>query len=165
MFKPHIFSGAVVIFFMVSCYFFLNAYTGFRTTRDNLNVLRGQEQFYKNRIAELNKKNKIIDTAETFVRQVENMGLTKDRWDSFSVNLSNEPSTFFQCQKIIEQTANSKYYYFKPEFLHIKIPPDKNEKDTVSSLISAPTSETADAMEGLDSDVIVTLKGFFLIRK
>ncbi|MCP3876754.1 MAG: hypothetical protein GY699_26895 [Desulfobacteraceae bacterium] len=126
------------------------------TATENLNILKRQERFYRSRIQELNKKNRIIESADKFVNQVKIMGLTTDKWDQFSVNLIDEPSSFAQCQKIIEQTANSKYYYFKPEVLHIKVSQDATKL--------ADDSKNADS-DGTLSDLIINLNGLFFIRK
>jgi len=154
----------MAIIFIVSCHLFLNAYTGHYIAMENLKALKVQERFFKLRISELTHKNIIIETADMFVKKVESIGLTKDKWDNFSVNLSEAPLTFEQFKKIIDQTANSDYYYFKPEFVHLNLLDAKTGQASLIAL-SQSGSEDADPSSLKDKNLIVSLTGSFLIRK
>lgn len=164
MLKPHIISTITVIIFAVSGYCFLNAYTDYQTAKKNIHILKQQEQFFKFQISELTKKNRVITDADQFVKKATQTGLIKERWDHFSVNLTDAEISFPEFKEILSQTANSKYYYFKPEKLEIKRSGNANE--TSGSTFASPESPgiNADSSEG-DSDLKVTLKGLFLVRK
>jgi len=95
-------------------------------------------------------------------------GLTQDRWDSFKINLSEEKFTFDRFKKILEQTANSDLYYFKPEFLQVNLVTDKmkNTDPVKQSVVTAAAQRSGsdNLMLPDPSDVIITLNGSFFVR-
>ena len=127
--------------------------------------MTGQQTFLRTRIAQLNKKNRIIDSADSFVQQAKRFGLTKNRWDRFQVNLSDEALTFEQFQTIIEQTANSAYYYFTPETLQARVIKKNSGVKPGDQALQPTYVEKNTDLKGLEAfDLIVTLNGSFLIR-
>lgn len=164
MLKPHIISTITVIIFAVSGYCFLNAYTDYRTAKKNIHILKQQEQFFKFQISELTKKNRVITDADQFVKKAKQTGLVKERWDHFSVNLTDAPISFPEFKEILSQTANSKYYYFTPEKLEIKRSGSSNGIPNTTFISQESPGTNADSHSG-ESDLKVTLKGLFLVRK
>ncbi len=133
----------------------------------------------------MEQKKKIIKDLNRFTTEIDNLGLTKDRWDNLAVNIKNKFLNFPELEKIISLTDNSDLYYFKPSFLHIKTnragmsidnPASKKifiqSKATDSLNSDIQKIHEADLPESKKfnnsqhhGDVTVSLIGSFLIRK
>jgi len=150
-------------------------------------VLRSRRHFVINRIKDIERKKKILKGLNGFIADVKTSGLTKDKWDRFPVTIKDRFLSFPELGRTLALTDNSDLYYFKPSFLHIRI----NNSDVmsghkvVSHTSSAPVQIPSDGLntdvrqvykaddthtlknpEGSKrGDMIMTLKGFFLIRK
>jgi len=101
--------------FLVSGHFFITAYAGYKTNLEKTTLLKGQERFAKTQIKEFERKKKVLENINNFIDRAEQKGLTKNRWDTFFVNLENESYSFQTLQTILAQTSNNSQYYFEPD--------------------------------------------------
>lgn len=149
----------VAVLFLGSGYVFLNVYTDYSVSNEKLNALKKQERFFRKRIDELNRQNKAVKRLEDFVALAKNIGVTQDRWDDFSVNLSNESMTFRAFEVMLDQTHNSAQYYFLPVHLDLRLA-NVNQSDS-----SPPAPEKPGTPQpGGGGDLVINLRGAYLIR-
>lgn len=159
MLKPHIITGLLAVFFVIAGCLLVHAYTRYSIGTEKLALLKGQEHFLSSRIAELNRKNKILVQMDQFVKTAEQLGLYKENWNRFTVGLTREPLMFSEFMEIIDQTAHCPHYYFRPERLNVRqMDESDREKPPDNDLRDADSKNTAQA------DLVVDLQGYFLIR-
>jgi uncharacterized membrane protein (DUF106 family) len=87
MFKPHIISALVAIFFMTSAYFFLTAYNRYMLDQEKLKVLTRQVRLLKQRQREMDRKKRILTEVDKFINRARSLGLERDRWAYYNVIL------------------------------------------------------------------------------
>jgi len=139
----------------------MTAYTGYTVTHKKLVLLRGQERFIKRQIKEFEKQKQILAKMDLFFNQARQSELTKDKWDTFYVNLKNKPFSFLDLQTVLAQTSHSHQYYFKPDSLSIRMGYVKND---VSQSAETVNPEPLGPVQA-DSDVFVSLNGHFLVKR
>ena len=164
--KPHIIAAVVAVIFLGTGYVFLQVYTDFSVNKEKLTELKSQEKFLKYRISELNRQNKAVKKLGDFVMLAKNLGVTDNRWDDFSVNLSEESMAFQAFESMLEQTHNSAQYYFLP--VHLDLRPAAaaplHNNDTAAAHNNQNKSDTSHAGAGSHADLTINLRGAYLIR-
>ncbi|RLB20328.1 MAG: hypothetical protein DRG73_10380 [Deltaproteobacteria bacterium] len=160
IFKPHIISAFLAIFFVTTAYFFLGSYNTYILNKEKLKVLTRQVRLLKERQREIERKRRIMVKVNNFINRSRSLGLEKDKWASYDVNIQ-EPVSFQEAEKILRQTTNSPSYYFKPVTLHVKtkIESDKKSKQ------NKPPSTSADSLETKEGDILLTLRGAFVVKQ
>jgi len=160
MFRQHIISVGLAIFFLISAHFFLKAYNTYILNQERITVLNRQVQFLFEEQRELERKERIMVRVNRFINRARSLGLEKSKWAYYDVNIQ-EPVSFQEAEKILQQTTNSSSYYFKPVTLHVttNIEPDKKTTPKNSSSISADSPETR------EGDILLTLRGGFLVKQ
>ena len=153
--KPHIITAILAFFFCICGHVFMTAYTDYHITHKKLELLHGQEQFFKDRAKALERKNSALEQVTTFIDRAGQSGLLKQDWDEFFVDLAEEALSFSQLSRLLAQACTSEEYYFIPESLAIRL--GHMEKKPL-------VSETPDAPQAA-SDAVVRLKGLFLVRR
>ena len=118
--------------------------------RQQRNMALKQADRLKQRHRQLMQQAPAIEQAKRFVDHAESVGLVKDRWAYYPIAIE-EAITFSAAEDILNQTANSEAYYFKPSMLHIK------------KTLGQKDAENQDA-EGTGKDLLFTLKGSFVVR-
>lgn len=108
----------------------------------------------------MERKERIMVKVNNFINRAKSLGLEKERWAFYDINIE-EPVSFSEAEKILSQTINSSAYYFKPVTLHVKtkIEPDKNAR------IYKSPSTSADSPETKKADILLTLRGAFLVKQ
>lgn len=96
-----------------------------------------------------------VELAEDFVDRARSLGLTRDQWYSYRVNI-DEPVSFQEAAYILNQTANSSSYYFNPVQLHIK------EKTAAESDNRSAARQVSPPQQ--QGDLLLTLKGEFVVK-
>jgi len=149
-----------MIFFFIAAHFFLTAYNKYILSQEKIKVLNRQVQLLIKQQRELERKERIMVRVNRFINRARSLGLEKDRWAYYDVNIQ-EPVSFQEAEKILTQTANSSSYYFKPVTLHVKtkIESDKKSKQ------NKPPSTSADSPETKEGDILLTLRGGFLVKQ
>ncbi len=161
MLKPHVITAITGVCFIIAGCLFVQAYTRFSVNQEQLAKLNRQEKLLSDRIQALEQKKNAIAKMDHFVRTAELLGLKTEEWDSFSVNLVEEPLSFDQFSAILEQTTHTRYYYFNPEFLSARLL-DEKEKE---ALIKESDMTDADSVSHRPADLLVNINGHFLIKK
>lgn len=148
----------------------MTAYTEYQINSSRLKLLRNQEWLVKNKTKEFEQKKKNLSQVTRFVKQAEQLGLTKNKWDTFFVTLKNEFLSFSALQTLLTQTSNSQHYYFKPESLAIQIGSAKitDINNNPEAITTPPVDSANSTMPGSNqtaSDITISLKGHFLVKQ
>lgn len=112
---------------------------------------------------EAQRKWRILTRVNTFVDKASSLGLVGKKWDTYDVNIQ-EPVTFFEMEQILNQCLNSPSYYFKPIALHANISPESDGHES-DEKIEKKTSSSADSPERKEGDLMLTLRGAFIVRQ
>ena len=137
----------------------MTEYNDYNINTKKIALLRGQELAVKNQIKMLAQKKALLESVTRFTDQADELGLTKNQWDKFFVNLENESLSFLKANTLLAQTSNSRHYYFKPDFLRINTGDIKNNE-----LSEAGTSVIPESNHTL-SDLTISLRGHFLVKR
>ena len=160
MLRQHIISAVLVVFFFIAAHFFLKAYNTNILSQEKITILNRQVQLLINQQRELERKKRIMVRVNRFINRAQSLGLEKDKWAYYDVNIQ-EPVSFQDAEKILQQTTNSSSYYFKPVTLYVttNIEPDKKATQ------KKPPSISADSPETKEGDILLTLRGGFLVKQ
>lgn len=160
MLRQHIISAGLAVFFLIAAHFFLKAYNAYILNEEKITVLNRQVQSLFEQQRELERKERIMVRVNRFINRARSFGLEKDKWAFYDVNIQ-EPVSFQEAETILQQTTNSSTYYFKPVTLHVttKIEPDKKTTQ------KKPSSNSADSPETKERDILLTLRGGFLVKQ
>ena len=107
---------------------------------------------------EAQRKWRILTRVNSFVDRASSLGLEGMKWANYDVNIQ-EPVTFFEMEQILNQCLNSSSYYFRPIALHANISPESDAK------IVKKASTSADSRESKKGDLMLTLRGAFIVRE
>lgn len=157
--KSYITTAIVAVFFLISAYFFLTAHNNYITSQKKLKVSTREARLLKHQKREMERKKKIMIRVSNFVNRAISSGLEKNRWAYYNVEIE-QPATFPEVEQILLQTASTSSYYFKPMILHIKTNIESNKNTAPDK--SSSTSADSKSIKG--GDVLLTLKGTFVIR-
>ena len=158
--KPHIISAFLAIFFFIAAHFFLTAYNKYILSQEKNKVLTRQVRLLRQQQREIERKKRIMIRVNNFINRARSLGLEKDKWAYYDVNIA-EPVSFQEAKKILTQTTNSSSYYFKPVMLHVKTKIKSDKKATQKK----PPSTSADSPETKEGDILLTLRGGFLVKQ
>jgi hypothetical protein len=128
--------------------------------------------------AELERQKKVVARVNGFVDRASAAGLTPDNWAYYTVR-KQEPAGFDEVERILNQSANSDTYYFKPIRLHLML----RDRKTEEPLQPAAGEQNQGADEGspvltedavslpfsfpeeVQGDLLLSLKGSFVVRR
>jgi hypothetical protein len=110
-----------------------------------------QADTLKQRHRQLIRRKPDVEKLRRFVEHAEAVGLVKDRWAYYPITI-DEAVTFSTAEEVLNQTAPSGAYYFKPSLLHMKKNVEKNDADRGDT-------------DGTGKDILLTLKGSFVVRQ
>jgi len=158
--KPHILSALLALLFLTSAYFFLTSYNTYILNQEKFKVLTGQVHLLRQQQREMERKERIMVKVNNFINRARSLGLEKNKWACYDVNIE-EPITFPEVAKILNQTVNSSSYYFKPVTLHVKTKMESDKKATQNK----PPSTSADSPETKKGDILLTLRGSFVVKQ
>lgn len=144
-------SVVLAIALFLSTHAFWNALGKYMQGRQQWQMALKQADTLKQRHRQLIRHKPAVEQIRRFVDHAEALGLVKDRWAYYPITI-DEAVTFPVAEEILNQTAPSDAYYFKPSMLHIKSNAGQNES----------RDETAD---GSRKDLLLTLKGSFVVRQ
>lgn len=159
MIKQQITALVLAILFCVAAHFLLGEHREYVLNQQRLLQSTIKAESLTEYQGELAKMRFAWDRAGRFVEHARSLGLERNKWASYHVNIE-EPVFFPEFAQILKQTANSESYYFKPATLHVKtnIESDvKTTKKNQGSVSSGPHKTKT-------GDVLLTLKGAFVIR-
>jgi hypothetical protein len=146
-YRTYIVAVGIAILFFIAAHLFLTAYTRYVIAREKVLLLTGEDKLLKEQKRELERKNQILSQVGNFIDKADKLGLEKDRWAAYEVNIQ-EPVSFSEMEQILTQCTNSSSYYFKPIMLHVK----------------KSSSTPAVSPDKKMGDVLLTLRGAFVVR-
>ena len=160
MLRQYLISAGLAVFFFIAAHFFLKAYNSYILNEEKITALNRQVKFLFEQQRERERTERIMVRVNRFINRARSLGLEKDKWAYYDVNIQ-EPVSFQEAGKILQQTSNSSSYYFKPVILHVStnIEPDKN------TIQKKPSSISADSPETREGDILLTLRGGFLVKQ
>ena len=108
--------------------------------------------------AELERKKRTLMKVNKFMAEVRTLGLDKDDWTFYRVNVQ-EPVSFHDAQQILGQTTHSPGYYFKPNRLNMR-----TTQVTEADASEVSTEETPPTENWAHGDILLKLSGAFVAR-
>ena len=160
IFRSNIITLALAICFCTASYFFLTAYNRYDISRGKVEVMETRVRLLKQQKREAQRKWRILTRVNAFVDKAASLGLEGKKWANYDVNIQ-EPVTFFEMEQILNQCSNSSSYYFKPIALHANISPESDGKIVKKT----STSNSADSRKSKEGDLMLTLRGAFIVRQ
>ncbi len=110
--------------------------------------------------SETKHKKQIFLQVKTFLEQAKSLKLEKENWSVYDINITG-PVTFLELSQILNQCTNTTSFYFKPITFHVKSA-EKPEKDINKKI---PPSKQTDSSETKTGDILLTLRGAFIVRE
>lgn len=159
MFRPYIIASAMAIVFCISAHFFLTTYREYALNQEKLRYSTIQPQALREYERKQEKQKRIYEQVSKFIDHAGSLGLEKDEWAYYRVNIE-ESVSFAEAERILRQTANSESYYFKPIMLHMKTRMESGDAITPST----PGPVAADSFDTEKGDLLLTLKGAFMVK-
>ena len=112
---------------------------------------------------EAQRKWRILTRVNAFVDKAASLGLEGKKWANYDVNIQ-EPVTFFEMEQILNQCLNSSSYYFKAIALHANISHESDGHESDRKIVKK-ASTSADSRESKKGDMMLTLRGAFIVRQ
>jgi hypothetical protein len=158
-FRSQLASVILAAVLLATGYFFLGTFgkylqlrAEFRSSQKTLKLLKARER-------EIDLKRRILVRVKSFVDKAQTLGLERWRWDTYEVDIK-EPVTFAEAADILNQTVNTKGYFFKPVHLHIaKDLKAGGETDHGENSLKSKMPQASGT-----GDIYLNLKGSFLAR-
>jgi hypothetical protein len=117
-----------------------------------------QLRVLKQRREEQARTRRILARVERFVDRASALGLERDLWDFYPVQI-DESVSFSEAQRILNQTVNTGFYYFSPTTLKInKFTESKTGKEERAHASAESSVET-------EGDISLNLIGKFVVRR
>jgi hypothetical protein len=146
-FRQHMISIVMALLLFTTAHFFLAGYDRYVTVREKVEILTWKAGVLKQQKTDVDRKRRILSRVGNFINKGVSLGLEKNKWAVYDVNIE-EPFTFPELEHLLGQCTNSSSYYFKPAKFHVKLPP----------------SHPPDSPSNKGGDMLLTLKGTFLVR-
>ena len=148
-YRPLIIAGLLGFSFFWAGYYALNAYSRYDSLRERQAQLIRQQRLLQQKKAEIVRQNQILDQVQDFLERAKSLGLEKENWAVYQVNVQDAMS-FADAEQVLSQCAYSTFAYYVPALLEIK---------TIDSL---KTDSPGDQKKG---DLYITLRGRFVARQ
>ena len=98
---------------------------------------------------EIGRKNQILSQVQYFLDQAKSLGLEKENWAVYEVNVE-ETMSFADAEQVLSQCAYSTFAYYVPALLEIK---------------TIELSKTDSSGAQKKGDLSITLRGRFIARQ
>jgi hypothetical protein len=157
--KRYILSISLAIILVVAAFLFFGTYNYYLRLHTTLTQVDRELRFLSRQQKEIESKARILARARPFVERARALGLEKNRWDTYEVEIK-EPVTFPEAREILSQAGSTGSYYFAPAYLHMTRDPAEM-KETLRSGEKAQENGASGEKKG---DVLMDLKGTFLVR-
>lgn len=127
----------------------MNAYSRYDSLRERQAHLSRQRRLLLQKKEEIGHKNQILSEVQNFLDRAKSLGLEKEKWAVYEVNVQDAMS-FAEAEQILSQCAYSTFAYYVPALLEIK---------TIDSIeINSPGAQKK-------GDLFITLRGRFIARQ
>ena len=137
--------------FLMSAHYCIGSYYTFTIQRKQAICLSKEYKLLKRYRKEIEKRASLISEIKVFSDRAGSFGLSKDEWDYYPVSI-NDNFFISEVAGILDQSASSQAYYFRPKLLEIK-------KRT------GPKDEMENREEKQEQDIYLNLKGAFIAKK
>lgn len=151
---------ALALVFCLSAGFFLSAYKQYAVAQETLRDTMSRAELLTAHQKELARKKGILKRVRGFVDRARSAGVERDKWAFYDVSIEDAVA-FEEAEQILEQTANSSSYYFKPIMLHAKTQ-SRAEAEAPSTTTAAASGDSFQTRAG---DVLLTLRGSFVVNR
>ena len=148
-YRPLVIAGLLGFSFFCAGYFCLNAYNRYDSLSERQAHLSRQRRILLQKKEEIVQKNQILSQVNDFVDRAKSLGLEKEKWVVYEVNVQDTVS-FAEAEQVLSQCANSTFAYYIPVSLEIKTA-DPLKKDP-------PAAQKK-------GDLFITLRGRFVARQ
>ena len=148
-YRPLIIAGLLGFSFFWAGYYALNAYSRYDSLRERRAHLARQQRLLLQKNEEIIRKNQILSQVQEFLDRAKSLGLEKEKWAVYEVNVEDAMS-FADAQQVLSQCEYSTFAYYVPALLEIK---------TTNSL---KTDSTGARKKG---DLFIALRGRFVARQ
>jgi len=157
--KRYILSISLAVILVVAAFLFFRTYGRFQRLHAGLVQADRDLRVLSRQQKEMEAKVRILAREKSFVQKAQALGLVKERWDTYEVELK-EPVSFPEAREILAQTGNAGSYYFIPVYLHMST--DLSRMEGGSGAEKRPQGNNASGPK--KGDVLMDLKGTFLVR-
>ena len=144
--------------FLVAAFFFLKVYNRYLVVQEKIEAKTVRLRLMADQKKEINNKRRIVRQANDFMTESSSYGLEKDRWATHEVSIE-QPVYFSDLEQIINQCTSTTSYYFRPLSLHLKAG-QEFEDETLEESDDHPTAQSPEIQDG---DLLLTLKGQFIV--
>jgi hypothetical protein len=141
-----------------AAFFFVKTYDQYSARQEKALALAIKFKALESQKIEMARRSRTLLAVKRFMDRAHDLGLEKDRWIYYDVNIQ-EPVSFPEMEQILNQCNNSTAAYYKPISLQIK----KMTSDRVQATDRA-TSRSASSSSAAKTDLLITLSGKFLAR-
>ncbi len=159
MLRSPIVTMVLSILFTVAAALTISAHRDLAGNREKWETLKVRLRVMSHQKKDVEKTQVQLARLNGFMRKAATLGLEQENWASYDVNIQ-EPVTFAQMARILNQCINTPDYYFKPVSLQVKT----NVKPDQTSLKGASLPAADDSFDPGKGDVLLTLKGAFVVR-
>jgi len=159
--KAPVIAVILAVIFTLSAWFSMNAYARYVINREKTESISRRVRVLKQREEKIINSNAIITRLNRFIKKANALGLERDSWDIYDVNI-REYLHPREMEEILNQCANSSPFYFKPLSFHVKSVSGKPGKNIPE--IKAPV-QAAGGSSGKKGDMLVNVTGSFLVKR
>ncbi|MCP4714035.1 MAG: hypothetical protein GY868_02875 [Deltaproteobacteria bacterium] len=130
----------------------MSARSGATAAQENVTDLSRRARLLQQQTGEQQRRQLIIKQTKSFVEQSEALGLTRQRWEVYKVDIQ-KTATLTELNQLLSQCAGTPEYYFKPAVLKI----------AVETPAAAPAQQASSQYR--EPTIALTLQGAFYNRR
>jgi hypothetical protein len=157
-----IFSGLIVLIFVISSHFGAQSYFQARQLTAQVEYMTARTRLMKQQVGESEQKIRLIQRVNDFVDHARDLQLTPEGWARYDVNVV-DALTFKELARMIEQCVHNKDLYYLPLSFHLAVGQAKNSSEAMEQEMKA-IPLPADATNQQAADLALSLKGAFYVR-
>lgn len=162
-FSLYILTVGIVALVLASLHFGLRSYFSTRRLQSELEIMTVRTRTMRVQLGELEQKRRALNRVEHFISQAAAMGLTEDRWSRYAVNME-APLSYAELGRVVEQCTHSRDVYFQPVFFHVALGQSETGAQTGDAVMKHRPQNLQGFQSEAPSDVILGLKGVFMVR-
>jgi hypothetical protein len=159
----YILTAGIVALVLASLHFGMQSYFNARRLQSELEIMTVRTRTMRVQLGELEQKRRALNRVQHFISQASAMGLNEDRWSRYAVNVE-APLSYAELGRVVEQCTHSRDVYFKPVFFHVAQGQSENGAQTGDATMARRPQSLQRSQSEAPSDVILGLKGVFMVR-
>ena len=145
--------------FVAAVFMSIASYRSYQALQQRLEVMTVRLKVAQDYQKQIERKKQLVARIHNFMNKTKSMGLEQRQWSIYEVDF-NEPVSFYEMGKIIDQCTNSETFFFKPVFLQVQTQwgfeqykTDQDEDTDTTPVV------------GQEGDVRLNLKGAFYAKQ